>query len=212
MLEKKKRQKGDERTLRPARRLGFLSSYHSFSDLHSFFAPCFHLFSSWFLCLLFIFSFLVCSLLLSFIFLLIYFPLTFFLLLWSLLPSSHFWFLLFCHALHSHLVPLVLSHPFLHLPLLPSYVFVSFLIFFSSFISDFSFPFLFHPCSTCITFISFPLFLTSSFYTSLLSIFFPLPSSCFFFFNLIPFPPSSHFIFSHICFPPRYGSLWYPFS
>lgn len=47
----KKRQKGDERTLRPARRLGFLSSYHSFNDLHSFFAPCFHFFSSWFLLL-----------------------------------------------------------------------------------------------------------------------------------------------------------------
>lgn len=47
----KKRQKGDERTLRPARRLGFLSSYHSFNDLLSFFAPCFHFFSSWFLLL-----------------------------------------------------------------------------------------------------------------------------------------------------------------
>lgn len=49
------------------------------------------------------------------------------------------------------------------------------------------------------------LFLSSSFYTSLLSIFFPLPSSYFFFFNLIPFPPSSHFIFFHICPPPAMG-------
>lgn len=105
------------------------------------------------------------------------------------------------------MVPLVLSYPLLYFPLPPSFLCfcMSILIFFSSFISDFPFPFLFHPCSTFITFISFPLFLSSSFYTSLLSIFFPLPSSCFFFFNLIPFPPSSHFIFSHICFPPAMG-------
>lgn len=162
-----------------------------------------------FFCLLFIFSSLVCSLLLSFIFLLIYFPLTFFLLLVrSLLPSSHFWFLL---LLPCFTFPFGSSCFILSFPLPPSLCFcMSILIFFSSFISDFPFPFLFHPCSTFITFISFPLCLSFSFYTSLLSIFFPLPSSCFFFFNLIPFPLSSHFIFSHICSPTPTPPLWVP--
>lgn len=97
-----------------------------------------------FLCLLFIFSSLVCSLLLSFIFLLIYFPLTFLLLVWSLLPSSHFWFLLLllCYTFPFGSSCFISSFPLLIPPSFLCFC-MSIIIFFSSFISDCSFPFSF---------------------------------------------------------------------
>lgn len=156
----KKRQKGDERTLRPARRLGFLSSYHSFNDLHSFFAPCFHFFSSWFL-LLTVYLFFSC----------LFTPLIFYisshLLPSDFLPlprpvtSSFFPFLVSASPAMLYIpIWFLLFYLILYFPLPPSFLCfcMSILIFFSSFISDFPFPFLFHPCSTFITFISFPYF------------------------------------------------------
>lgn len=141
----KKRQKGDERTLRPARRLGFLSSYHSFNDLLSFFAPCFHFFSSWFLlltvylffsCLFTPLIFYISSHLLPSDFLPPPRPVTssFFSFLVSASPAMLYipiWFLLFY---------LILYFTFLYL--LPSYVFVC-LFSFSSPLSFQTFHFLF---------------------------------------------------------------------
>lgn len=138
-------QKGDERTLRPARRLGFLSSYHSFNDLLSFFAPCFHFFSSWFLlltvylffsCLFTPLIFYISSHLLPSDFLPPPHPVTssFFSFLVSASPAMLYipiWFLLFY---------LILYFTFLYL--LPSYVFVC-LFSFSSPLSFQTFHFLF---------------------------------------------------------------------